>query len=313
MLGGVEGRVHFHPLSKGTTFQPRGAKACCHEICPLPPSDLQTELRRSAYIYIYVIEADAHDVNEVRLPAFKGAVIPGSTTLACTDYFAGNSMADQDHGQVRVRLAKLDEHLNEAEQSLARSALMWLHVAQRPLCAHELWMALQIEASQDIERIERLVTESGHVKGQSAVASLQALIGDLVTIRPGNADGSEMHVSCCDHGVFSILNHIQDEAQAGQHTSRLSFATPEAHLLASDVCMKICSATTLRLAHVHDNSTDSSLIIYAWNYWSTHLSSSGFQLSNQDVASRFNEMATRVCTDASMFLSKPMPSNNAQS
>src|SRR5512142_1270976 len=90
-------------------------------------------------------------------------------------------MASLNHGRLRAQLAALlAAHPGDADLLLVRSALMWLCVAARPLLAHELWIALRVEESLDLEHIERLLSEPGYVDDRAAVASLRKLLGGLV-------------------------------------------------------------------------------------------------------------------------------------
>lgn len=202
----------------------------------------------------------------------------------------------QNHGQLTKSLAV---QLDDLEQSLARSALIWLCIAQRPLRAHELWIAMQLEPLQDAKLIEQLVSGSQSLDDKQAAANLKDLLGDAVTTQPEDSNESKILVACADQGLFTMRGHLHD--QNGVHP-RLSFSSSEAHLVSANACMTLCSATTLHLANVHEESIVSPLVMYAWTYWRTHLSLSGHQLSDQAVAECFNTMVHRVCIDASVFL-----------
>jgi hypothetical protein len=180
----------------------------------------------------------------------------------------------------------------------ARSALMWLCVARKPLRAHELWIALQIEESQDVEQVERLVTQREHVDEERAATSLKQLLGSLITTREeGDDEGREIYISFCKAEMPNFLVNRREDIP-----SILAFTLEQGHILAASVCMITCSAAGIHLAHIHDESTASSLVLYAWTYWSTHFQLSGFALGNANAATLFDSMVYCVCVDALVFL-----------
>ena len=204
-------------------------------------------------------------------------------------------MASLDHDRLRARLAALAAaDPPGADRLLVRSALMWLCAAARPLRAHELWIALRVEESTDLEHVERLLSEPEYVDEQAAAAALRRLLGDLVAFAPADDDGAVV-VSLCDPELRTVLTH---RGGAGP----LGFSAARAHVVAASVCMVVCSASTLRLAHAHDGEAASALVVYAWDHWAAHLARSGYPLSDPDAAGLFDSMAYRVAVDVLVFL-----------
>ncbi|GAB1318262.1 hypothetical protein MFIFM68171_08472 [Madurella fahalii] len=211
-------------------------------------------------------------------------------------------MTSFNHGRFLEELAHLvRSHPIESDLLLARSALMWLSVAQRPLRAHELWIALQIEESKDTEHLERLLSESAYVDEQKAVASLRSLLGGLISTKPDANDSNRVHITVCDPELRTFLSHMGGPG-IPEPIMSLAFSTAQAHILVASVCMVICSLTTLHLAHVHDDTIASSLVLYAWAHWNTHLSLSGYTLDNDNAAGLADPMIYAVCTDVLVFL-----------
>ncbi|KAK4154819.1 hypothetical protein C8A00DRAFT_32414 [Chaetomidium leptoderma] len=203
-------------------------------------------------------------------------------------------MDNLNHGCLQGGLAKLIGTYPASDLSLVRSALMWLSVAQRPLRAHELWLALQIRELEEVEHIECLLAETVAVDDQEAVSSLQYLLGSLISVRPDTNRTNRVYITLNNPQLSSPS--IQGKVPA------LDFSTAQAHIFVGRVCMAICGVTTSQLAHVHEGSTSSSLISYAWRYWDTHLSLSGSGLDEQDVTSVADRMIHAVCTDTLVFL-----------
>jgi hypothetical protein len=197
----------------------------------------------------------------------------------------------------------LQNHPDEDDVFQARSALMWLCVAQRPLRAHELSVALQIERSQDVQHIERLLTEPAYADEEKAAKSLQGLLGDLIALKPDSKDASKIFVQLRDPELRTFLQYLPDLVTNAPEPI-LSFACPpaQAHIFVASVCMTICSVSALHLAHVHDKDNAAALMLYAWTHWNTHLSLSQFTLDNASAAGLFDQMAFYVCTDILVFL-----------
>ncbi|KXX82453.1 hypothetical protein MMYC01_201657 [Madurella mycetomatis] len=211
-------------------------------------------------------------------------------------------MAVLNHGRFFEELAHLARsHPTESELLLVRSALMWMSVSQRPLRAHELWIALQIGESKDIEHLERLLSESAYADERKAVSLLQNLLGGLISTNPGSKNPNRVYVTLCDPDLCTFLNRM-DEPDIPEPIMCLAFSTAQAHILAASICMVICSLTTLRLAHVHDDTIASSLVLYAWTHWNAHLSLSGYTLGDDSVAGLAEPMIYAVCTDLLVFL-----------
>ena len=212
-------------------------------------------------------------------------------------------MASLGHEHFRDELRSLIErHEKPQDRNLARSALMWLSVAQRPLRSHDLWIALQVGESKDLEHIERLVTEPGYVDAGKAASSLQDLLGGLVSLRTDPGDSGKTYVSLSDPELRTFLAHLGDDASVPGDWLSIAFSSAEAHIIAATISMIICSATTLRLAHVHDKTFASGLILYAWEHWHTHLALSRVSLDNENGASLTDAMVFSVCTDILVFL-----------
>lgn len=211
-------------------------------------------------------------------------------------------MASLDHGRFLEELAHLARsHPTEPELLLARSALMWMFVSQRPLRAHELWIALQIGESKDIEHLERLLSESAYAEEQKAVSLLQSLLGGLISTKADTKNPNRVYVTLCDPDLRTFLSHM-DGLDIPEPVMCLAFSTAQAHILAASVCMVICSLTTLHLAHVHDDTIASSLVLYAWTHWNVHLSLSGYTLGEDSVAGLADPMIYAVCVDVLVFL-----------
>ncbi|KAK4112424.1 hypothetical protein N656DRAFT_779282 [Canariomyces notabilis] len=213
-------------------------------------------------------------------------------------------MAILDHDSFMDELSHLlSSHPSELDLPLARSALMLLSVAQRPLRAHEIWIALQIDASKDTGHIERLLSDSAYMDDQEAAASLRKLLGSLISTKHDSTDParSKVYVTLCDPELRTFLNHM---GGLGLPDSMLSFgfSTSQAHRFAASVCMVICSLTTLHLAHVHDETIASSLVLYAWAHWNAHLELSGDTLENENAAGLADQMMHGVCTDVLVLL-----------
>ena len=212
-------------------------------------------------------------------------------------------MASLGHEHFRDEFRSLIErHEKPEDRSLARSALMWLSVTQRPLRSHELWIALQVGESKDLEHIERLLTEPGYVDERKAASSLQELVGGLVSLRTDPGDSGKIYASLSDPELRTFLGHLGDDASVPDDWLSVAFSSSQAHIIAATVSMVICSATTLRLAHVHDKTIASGLILYAWEHWHTHLSLSRMSLDNESGAFLTDTMVFGVCTDVLVFL-----------
>ncbi|KAK3934706.1 hypothetical protein QBC46DRAFT_426028 [Diplogelasinospora grovesii] len=211
-------------------------------------------------------------------------------------------MASLNHARFLSELDRLvKSHPSEADLFLARSALMWLSVAQRPLRAHELWIALQVEESKDVEHIERLLTEPSYADEQKAVSSLQNLLGGLMSLTVDPIYPSRVCVTLCDPELLTFLNYL-GELNVPETMLSLAFSTAQAHIVAASVCMVVCSVTPLHLSHVHDQNTASGLVLYAWAHWSTHFSLSGFSLANGNAAGLADSMIYSVSTDILVLL-----------
>ncbi|KAK3348875.1 hypothetical protein B0T25DRAFT_459893 [Lasiosphaeria hispida] len=191
-------------------------------------------------------------------------------------------------------------HPTDAERRLARSALMWLSIAQRPLRAHELWVALQVEEFKEIEHIGRLLTDPSYADEAKAVSALQPLLGTFITAAP-DPTSQAIYISLANPSMHISLDHLESTTPPPRILS-LAFSTPQAHILAASICMAICSVTALHLAHVHDATTASGLVLYAWTHWRSHLSLSGYALDNANAAGLANSMILGVCVDVLVFL-----------
>lgn len=213
-------------------------------------------------------------------------------------------MASLNHGRFLEELVRLvNSHVAQSDLLLARSALMWLSVAQRPLRAHELWIALQVEESRDTEHLERLLSESAYVDERKAAKSLLGLLGGLISLHEDGRSANKIHVALCDPELRTFLNHMgQMGGGIPERVRCLAFSTAQAHILVASVSMVICSLTTLHLAHVHDETIASSLVLYAWAHWNTHLSLSGYTFDNENAAGLADPMMYAVCTDVLVFL-----------
>ncbi|KAK1772883.1 hypothetical protein QBC33DRAFT_584355 [Phialemonium atrogriseum] len=212
-------------------------------------------------------------------------------------------MASPNHGSFHERLSHLlQTHPVNADQSLARSALMWLSVARRPLRAHELWIALQIEGSRGSEHMERLLSEKAYVDEQEAASSLRHLLGGLIKMTKDASDPNKINVALCDAELRTYLGHIDDATAEGDSVRSLAFSTPQAHIFLASVCMAICSVSTLHLAHAHDDTRVSSLVLYSWSYWNAHFSLSGYTLANENAANVANSMVFGVSKDVLVLL-----------
>ncbi|KAK3689184.1 hypothetical protein B0T22DRAFT_513361 [Podospora appendiculata] len=211
-------------------------------------------------------------------------------------------MASLTHARFQEELGRLvQSHPGEAYLFVARSALMWLAIAERPLRAHELWIALQVEESKDVEHIERLLTESGYVDEAKAVSSLRDMLGSLVSFTPDARNPGHVYVALCDPDLRTFLNYLGD-LDVPEQLLTLAFSTSQAHIFAASVCMVICSVSTLHLAHVHDETIASSLALYAWSHWGSHLALSGCSLANANAAGLADSMIYGVCTDVLVLL-----------
>ncbi|KAH8885336.1 hypothetical protein GQ53DRAFT_696245 [Thozetella sp. PMI_491] len=178
---------------------------------------------------------------------------------------------------------------------------MWLSVAQRPLRAHEVWVALQVADSRDMEHIERLLTDPAYADDQKAAASLENLLHRLVALTPDVEDPRRVVAALCDAELQTFLHHLGAEDGSDMLRS-LAFSSAQAHAMAASVAMVICSVTALRLAHVHDRNSASGLVLYAWNHWSAHLAVSGISLAHESAAGLVESMIYGVCIDILAFL-----------
>ncbi|KAK3317409.1 hypothetical protein B0T19DRAFT_469064 [Cercophora scortea] len=218
-------------------------------------------------------------------------------------------MASLTHARFQEELGRLVQaHPGEAYLFIARSALMWLSIAERPLRAHELWIALQVEESKDVEHIERLLTDSAYVDEAKAVSSLRDMLGSLVSFSSSPDDAARnpnpaghVYVSLCDPELRTFLNYLGD-LDVPEQLLTLAFSTSQAHIFAASVCMVICSVSTLHLANVHDETVASSLTLYAWSHWGSHLALSGVSLANANAAGLADSMIFGVCTDVLVLL-----------
>ncbi|KAL1835198.1 hypothetical protein VTK73DRAFT_6025 [Phialemonium thermophilum] len=82
----------------------------------------------------------------------------------------------------------------------------------------------------------------------------------------------------------------------------MGFSTPQAHIVVAGVCMVVCSVTTLHLARAHDDARASSLVLYAWSHWASHLALSGYTLANPNAVRLADAMLFGVSTDLLVFL-----------
>lgn len=209
-------------------------------------------------------------------------------------------MGSLGHGGFKERLPPLRAHPAEPDLALARSALMWLSAAQRPLRACELWIALQAGDGNDYEQVKRVLTESAHLDEEEAVLALWGVLGGLISTRPDVDGPGSVYVSLAD---IKPSNSWVSKNEVRVWDSPLSFSTSHAHLFVTRVCMAICGSTTLFVAPVrHTDSKTSAFITYAWDHWRTHLSLSGCALKDDDVASSVDRMIQGVCTDTLVLL-----------
>jgi len=218
-------------------------------------------------------------------------------------------MASLGHSHLRAELGRvLAAHPDDADLFLVRAGLMWLCAAARPLRAHELWIALQVEESMDTEHIERLLCDPAHTDEARSAAALSTLLGGLVVTREVPGDGGGVLVALADAELRTVLTRLRRDDPDG--LGLLAFSTAQAHVVAASVCMVICSVSTLQLAHLRDDDDDddderrsaSSLVLYAWAFWSRHLARSGYRLSNENAGRLFDSMVFRVCADVLVFL-----------
>ncbi|KAK0724377.1 hypothetical protein B0H67DRAFT_480443 [Lasiosphaeris hirsuta] len=212
-------------------------------------------------------------------------------------------MASLSQSRLQEELVRLvTTHPTDAELRPARSALMWLSVAQRPLRAHELWVALQVEESKDMEHIERLLTHPSYADEAKAASALQSLLGTLITATP-DPSSSAVFISLRDPSLSTFLNHIESaNPNPPARILQLAFSTSQAHIFAASICMAICAATPLHLAHVHSPATAGGLVLYGWAHWRAHLALSGYGLDNANAAGLANSMIFGVCADVLVFL-----------
>lgn len=180
----------------------------------------------------------------------------------------------------------------ELTPALGRSALMWLSVARRPLRAHELWVAFQIENANDEGVAESLLTGSAHVNDKEAVSSLRKLLGGLICIRQDGTRAGALYVGLNQRRVWSH----KDEVAVRKPGPSAVFSIAQAHGLVARVCMAICGSTTSPPAHLSEDAA-SSLVFYAWNHWRAHLSLSGITIHEQDTTGFANRMVQSVCAD----------------
>ncbi|KAK3377304.1 hypothetical protein B0T24DRAFT_238086 [Lasiosphaeria ovina] len=210
-------------------------------------------------------------------------------------------MASPSHGRFHDKLAHVVRlHGDDGSLPRIRSALKWLSVAERPVRTRELWTALLIDQSEDLEHIERLLTTRGHGDDQSVVPLLQDLMGPLISTTR-NAPHAATFITLYDPDLAAFLHRLHEHNTPGAIRS-LSFSAAEAHTYVATLCMTVCSVTSLQLAHVHDDTTPASLVLYAWAHWSTHLSLSRHSLASGDAARLTDSMIYRVCSDVLVFL-----------
>jgi len=239
---------------------------------------------------------------------------------------APRTMARNDT-QLRAGLDRVAAaHPSTADRSRIRSALMWLSAAQRPLRAHELWIALQVEESQDTRHIERLLTSPEHINDTLAFSCLRHLLGNLITTTTQNGRSSGSSIIYVTPNPPSLCSVIQQ----GTSHPLLSFDMSQAHVLVTTVSLAIISVTTLFLSFSvsesetgPDSDSDSNpetgsepkpkpesqtgngsdtLTLYAWTYWPHHLFHSHLSLSNSNSGSNSDTFASATPASAAATL-----------
>ncbi|KAK0609921.1 hypothetical protein B0T17DRAFT_512242 [Bombardia bombarda] len=200
-------------------------------------------------------------------------------------------MASLNPGRVRFH-AEL-EHLtklfrNEPDggkgiRNEAREVLMWLSVAERPVRTHALWISVQITTlgHKDLDHFAlSLLSDSTHADDVRAMYWLQNLLGGMLSFSHKiSGTTPNIFVTLSDPELPTLLPDIVDQFinltgnnLPARHLEILEFSPSAAHFSVGSVCTLICAMSTLYLAHVHDETAASSLILYAWGYWSFHLS-----------------------------------------
>jgi len=193
-------------------------------------------------------------------------------------------------------LCRLSSTLGESELRIARSALMWLCVAQVPLRTHELWILLQVEGSKDAKHVEQLVSSRTYMPDREAGRALEPILGNLISL-------TEEDSKVTAELVHPALRHLLcDENLHEEVPTPLYFTLTQAHILASSVCMTVISVSTLHLAHMHHTQSPSLLRLYAWRFWSIHFRESGVDMGNADAALLVDTMINRVSVDVLVFL-----------
>ena len=187
---------------------------------------------------------------------------------------------------------------------LVQSALMWLLVSQRPLRAHELWIALRIQELKDPEDIVRLCAEgrSTHTDEREAASFLQSLLGEVITLAedPSSRDG--IRVAFRSSEAHASISGVFETTARDSELSSLSFTVSEAHKVLAGVCMSVCSATTLYMGYPRKDNEASSLMLYSWSHWSTHLALSGCSVGDTGVLRTVDSMIYSICADTLALL-----------
>ena len=211
-------------------------------------------------------------------------------------------MTSLNHDVFDAELSRLlRRSQSDADRFLARSALMWLSVARRPLRADELHIALRVTESRDIERTQQLLTEPATCAEDHA-STLSALLGGLVTLAKDPLDASKIYVSLSDPELRTYLSHLSEIFPDNDPVLSFSFSSPEAHMVVARACMDMCSVTALQLAYAHDDKRVSSLMLYSWSNWNTHLYLSGCSFGDDDTARLADSMIFGVLVDILVLL-----------
>jgi hypothetical protein len=183
------------------------------------------------------------------------------------------------------------------------AALRWLAVSARPMTAMELKNALAIEVALKVQERET-PQEFGFGKellklgpaNEHAANDIHKLLGTLVQI--SSLQQGEYYVQLVHPSLkVFLLSDLTDPPTLSQ----FHFSAAEAHGHCANVCMAVCSETTLTHAQARNRQLP-PLVDYAWSYWSYHRHLSRDDLEKPQQKRRLNTMVENVSRDGIVFL-----------
>ncbi len=200
--------------------------------------------------------------------------------------------------------ARMDSASQETK-TRALTALKLLVVSATPISVPDLHTALKITRLLPRNTGAGLIGDLCGSRWTSARVAAAArdlvfLLGSLIEI-----DGSGF-VTLVHPSLRRTILVDHAGPMLTSHTAWYQFSAAQAHRFASEICIAICSDTTLMQASA-PGTQPPPLLSYAWNYWAYHLRGSGLTLAGitpegRHVGLALDRMLRQVHRDTLSFL-----------